>query len=58
MLEFMGLIGEIHPGLFIHSVYVDEDLDKDQKAGWVRVYDAAKLRTRHAHLSIIVGKRG
>jgi palmitoyl-protein thioesterase len=36
MLEFMSLVRKIHPGLFIHSIYVEEDLKKDQRAGWVR----------------------
>jgi len=34
MLEFMSLIRQIHPGLFIHSIYVEKDLEKDQKAGY------------------------
>ncbi|KAF8588709.1 alpha/beta-hydrolase [Ramaria rubella] len=34
MLQFMSLIREIHPGLHIHSIYVEKDLEKDQKAGW------------------------
>ena len=37
MLEFMDLIKEMHPGLYIHSVYLDEDLEADQKAGFVRI---------------------
>lgn len=36
MLEFMGLIKEIHPGMFIHSIYIDQDLGEDRKAGFVR----------------------
>lgn len=35
MLEFISLVRKIYPGIFIHSIYVDKDLDKDQKAGWV-----------------------
>ncbi|KAM5543147.1 hypothetical protein V8D89_003021 [Ganoderma adspersum] len=34
MLQFMQLIKEIHPGMFIHSIRLDEDLEKDQKAGF------------------------
>ncbi|KAH0589286.1 hypothetical protein H2248_005048 [Termitomyces sp. 'cryptogamus'] len=34
MLEFASRIEELHPGIFIHSVYVDEDLDKDRNAGF------------------------
>jgi hypothetical protein len=36
MLQFASLITDIHPGIFIHSIYMDEDLDKDRKAGFVR----------------------
>ena len=35
MLEFVQLIKEMHPGIFVHSVYIDEDLEADQKAGFV-----------------------
>ncbi|KAI9068364.1 alpha/beta-hydrolase [Trametes sanguinea] len=34
MLEFMELIKEMHPGIFIHSVYQDEDLKEDERAGF------------------------
>ncbi|KAF8070315.1 palmitoyl-protein thioesterase [Lyophyllum atratum] len=34
MIEFASLIKEIHAGIFIHSVYIEEDLDKDRKAGF------------------------
>lgn len=36
MLEFMNMIKEVHPGIFIHSVYIDKELDNDRKAGFVR----------------------
>jgi hypothetical protein len=36
MLQFASRIREIHPGIFVHSVYIDEDLDKDKRAGFVR----------------------
>lgn len=35
MLEFVQLIKDMHPGIFVHSVYIDEDLEADQKAGFV-----------------------
>ena len=35
MLEFMQRIKDIHPGIFIHSVRLSEDLEQDQKAGFV-----------------------
>ncbi|KAF5351780.1 hypothetical protein D9756_007423 [Leucocoprinus leucothites] len=34
MLEFMKLIGEIHPGIFIHSIYIHEDRGEERKAGF------------------------
>jgi len=36
MLHFASQIKEMHPGIFVHSVYIDEDLDKDRRAGFVR----------------------
>ena len=36
MLEFISKVKEIHPGIFVHSVYIEEDLSEDQKAGAVR----------------------
>ncbi|KAH9929619.1 alpha/beta-hydrolase [Epithele typhae] len=34
MLEFIQLMKDEHPGLFVHSVHLDEDLEADQKAGF------------------------
>ncbi|KAI0062827.1 alpha/beta-hydrolase [Artomyces pyxidatus] len=34
MLEFQSLIKDIHPGIFIHSVFIDQDLKEDQRAGF------------------------
>ncbi|CDO74265.1 hypothetical protein BN946_scf184643.g5 [Trametes cinnabarina] len=34
MLKLMDLIKEMHPGIFIHSVYQDEDLKEDERAGF------------------------
>ncbi|KAF8891720.1 Alpha/Beta hydrolase protein [Infundibulicybe gibba] len=34
MLEFASLIKDMHPGIFVHSVYIDEDLDEDKRAGF------------------------
>ncbi|KAF8813660.1 alpha/beta-hydrolase [Phlegmacium glaucopus] len=34
MLHFKSMIQDIHPGIFVHSVYIDEDLDKDRDAGF------------------------
>ena len=36
MLEFMQLIKDMHPGIYIHSVYLREDLEEDRRAGFVR----------------------
>lgn len=33
MVEFMDEIRKVHPGIFIHSVYLDEDNSKDRQAG-------------------------
>ncbi|KAJ6558542.1 palmitoyl-protein thioesterase [Mycena vulgaris] len=34
MLRFAEEIKSVHPGIFIHSIYIDEDLDKDRRAGF------------------------
>ena len=34
MLEFVSLIKEVHPGIFVHSIHLDENLDADQRAGF------------------------
>ena len=36
ILEFISKVKQVHPGIFVHSVYVEEDLSEDQKAGTVR----------------------
>ena len=35
MVEFGKLIAEIHPGIFVHSVYIEEDQGQDRTAGFV-----------------------
>ena len=37
MAEFQESIKAIHPGIFVHSVYIDKDLDNDRRAGFVRI---------------------
>ncbi|KAF5386174.1 hypothetical protein D9615_002384 [Tricholomella constricta] len=34
MLEFASLIKDIYPGIFVHSIYIEEDLNKDRQAGF------------------------
>jgi len=34
MLEFVEMIKEVHPGIFVHSIYVEEDLSADRRAGF------------------------
>ncbi|OBZ68161.1 Palmitoyl-protein thioesterase 1 [Grifola frondosa] len=34
MLEFMSLIKDIHPGIFIHSIFLNENLKEDERAGF------------------------
>ncbi|KAF9451306.1 palmitoyl-protein thioesterase [Macrolepiota fuliginosa MF-IS2] len=44
MLEFMKLIEEVHPGMFIHSVFIEQDLSKDRRAGFYgNIDDQVKL---------------
>jgi len=37
MAQFQALVKEIHPGIFVHSVYIDKNQDNDRKAGFVRL---------------------
>ncbi|KAF8904388.1 palmitoyl-protein thioesterase [Gymnopilus junonius] len=34
MLQFVSMVQKVHPGMFVHSVYIDEDLGKDRQAGF------------------------
>ncbi|KZT56156.1 alpha/beta-hydrolase [Calocera cornea HHB12733] len=34
MLEFMDMLRETHEGMFVYSIRIKEDLEKDQQAGW------------------------
>ncbi|KAJ6497865.1 palmitoyl-protein thioesterase [Mycena sanguinolenta] len=34
MLRFAEEIKSVHPGIFVHSIYLEEDLDKDRQAGF------------------------
>jgi hypothetical protein len=36
LLKFQSVIGEMHPGIFIHSVYIDSDSKEDKRATFVR----------------------
>lgn len=46
MLEFMSLVRNIHPDVFIHSIYVEEELSEDQKAGWVSFVHSKLVKIR------------
>ena len=35
MLEFVSMIKDVHPGIFVHSIYIEEDLSADKRAGFV-----------------------
>ncbi len=37
MENFMARIEDIYPGIFIHSIYVDQDLGKDREATFVSI---------------------
>ncbi|KAJ4000048.1 palmitoyl-protein thioesterase [Lentinula boryana] len=34
MLEFVSMIKNVHPGIFVHSVFIEVELDKDRQAGF------------------------
>ena len=50
MLQFISMIQDIHPGIFVHSVRVDENLDKDKQAGFVR--DFSLIDITHVLLKV------
>lgn len=56
MLEFASLIKEVHPGIFIHLVYLEEELDKDRRAGFVRlsIFMATKCLLSHRACSMVM----
>jgi palmitoyl-protein thioesterase len=37
MAKFQALVKQVHPGIFVHSVYIDENQDSDRRAGFVRL---------------------
>lgn len=43
MLEFASLIKDMYSGMFIHSIYIEEDADDDRKATFVRAYPPIRL---------------
>lgn len=51
MVEFGELIAKMHPGIFIHSVYIEEDQDQDRKAGFVRCMPLRSLRNSPTRFS-------
>ncbi|KAF7375973.1 Palmitoyl-protein thioesterase [Mycena sanguinolenta] len=34
ILRFVEEIKSVHPGIFVHSIYLEEDIDKDRQAGF------------------------
>ncbi|EGN99970.1 hypothetical protein SERLA73DRAFT_180317 [Serpula lacrymans var. lacrymans S7.3] len=34
MLQFQSEVKKMHPGIFVHSIYIEEDLKADQRAGF------------------------
>lgn len=35
MVQFESEVKKMHPGIFVHSVYIDQDANTDQRAGFV-----------------------
>ena len=35
MVQFESEVKKMHPGIFVHSVYIDQDAKVDQRAGFV-----------------------
>ena len=56
MVEFQNLIKSVHPGIFIHSVYIDPDLKEDQRASFVRLVHSPLPASAHAPHSRRIGR--
>lgn len=56
MVEFGELIAEMHPGIFIHSVYIEEDQEQDRRATFVRCM-LLHPPSQFTHRSFVVRKR-
>jgi hypothetical protein len=37
MLEFISLVKDMHEGIFVHSVFINDELDKDRQASLVSI---------------------
>jgi palmitoyl-protein thioesterase len=35
MVQFESEVKKMHPGIFVHSVFIDQDAQADQRAGFV-----------------------
>jgi hypothetical protein len=40
MDRFQSEVKEMHPGIFIHSIFIDEDPNADQRASFVSIHTA------------------
>ena len=38
ILEFVQEVKDMHPGIFVHSIYLKEDSGEDRKAGYVSMF--------------------
>lgn len=41
MVRFENEVKEMHPGIFVHSIFIDEDPKADQRAGFVSIHTAS-----------------
>src|SRR6267154_5983079 len=41
MVRFESEVKEMHPGIFIHSIFIDEDPQVDQRAAFVSTHTAS-----------------
>jgi hypothetical protein len=53
MLEFAEIIKGIHPGIFVHSVYLAEDNQADSRAGLVRQNPSSKTELSYSPTAIL-----
>jgi palmitoyl-protein thioesterase len=38
MLNFISLVKKVHPGIFVHSISLKDNLDEDERAGFVSIH--------------------
>lgn len=43
MVRFANAVKEMYPGIFVHSIYIAEELDADRRASFVSTYPSPNV---------------